>query len=57
MSADGTRAVTGSSDLTARLWDLATGRCEHVLTGHTDQVQPVAVSADGSRAVTAAPAI
>ena len=52
VSADGTRAVTASFDRTARVWDLASGRCEHELTGHTDTVGAVAVSADGTRAVT-----
>ena len=30
----------------------ASGRCEHVLAGHTSKVEAVAVSADGARAVT-----
>ena len=29
------RLVTGSDDGTARVWNVATGECERVLTGHT----------------------
>jgi WD40 repeat protein len=52
ISADGSRAITGSIDSTARVWDLASGRCEHVLADQTDQVGAVAISADGTRAIT-----
>jgi WD40 repeat protein len=36
-----------------RVWDLTSGRCEHVLTSH--YIWVVVVSADGSRAVTISP--
>eukprot|EP01047_Picozoa_sp_COSAG01_P119024 COSAG01_NODE_47722_length_387_cov_2.131944_1_plen_78_part_10 len=39
LSADGTRALTCSSDMTARLWDLLDGGKELLkLVGHTDGV-------------------
>jgi WD40 repeat protein len=49
--ADGSRALSGSSDKTLRLWDLATGETLRTLEGHTHSVSAVAVLADGSRAV------
>ena len=49
---DGTRAVSGSSDGSVRVWDLTAGREQAVLTGHTRPVWSVAVTADGARAVT-----
>jgi WD40 repeat protein len=48
---DGTRAVSGSSDGSVRVWDLATGRELAVLTGHTRQVFSVAVTPDKTLAV------
>ncbi len=30
------RVITGSRDKTARVWNVATGECVHVLNGHTD---------------------
>ena len=35
-SPDGTLLATASGDLTARIWDLATGTTRAVLQGHTD---------------------
>jgi WD40 repeat protein len=58
ISRDGTRAVTGSgdleghSDLTARIWDVATGREVHRLEGHTAAIRAVAFSHDGHRVLT-----
>ena len=43
---DGARAVTGSGDHTARVWNLISGRCEHVLAGHTDAARAVTGSGD-----------
>ncbi len=39
------RVITGSHDKTARVWNVATGECVHVLKGHTwvDWVQCAAV--------------
>ena len=45
------RAVTGSDDGTAMVWDLASGQQLHALTGHRDSIRAVAVTGDG-RAVT-----
>ena len=39
----------GLEDLTARIWDLATGEARAVLRGHTDIVRAVAFSPDGRR--------
>jgi WD40 repeat protein len=46
------RWVTGADDLTARLWDLATGRELHCLDGHSGTVTKVAFSPGGDRLVT-----
>ena len=37
------RVITGSDDQTARVWNVATGECVHVLNGHTDAVLCAAV--------------
>jgi WD40 repeat protein len=37
------RVITGSQDKTARVWDVATGECVHVLEGHTGFVMCAAV--------------
>ncbi|MEU6745168.1 NB-ARC domain-containing protein [Spirillospora sp. NPDC046719] len=50
-SPDGTRALTGSSDGTARLWEVATGR-ELLQLTHTGSVSSVLFSPDGTRALT-----
>ena len=51
LSADGLRAV--STDGAPRVWDLRNGACVAVLEGHTGYVSGVAVSPDGSRAISA----
>ena len=48
---DGTRAVSGSSDGSVRVWDLTAGREEATFTGHTRPVWSVAVTEDGTRTV------
>ncbi len=52
-SPDGTRIVTASADRTARIWNVGTGYCEHVLTGHEDWVTSAVFSPDGLHIVTA----
>ncbi len=37
------RVITGSHDKTARVWNVATGECVHVLNGHTGAVRRAAV--------------
>jgi predicted NACHT family NTPase len=49
----GGRVATASSDSTARLWDVASGKLLAVLRGHEGFVTSVAFSPDGSRLVTA----
>jgi WD40 repeat protein/tetratricopeptide (TPR) repeat protein len=51
-SPDGRRALTGSSDNTARLWDSNTGKELAVLRGHTGHVSLVAFSQNGERVLT-----
>src|SRR5205807_677028 len=43
--ADG-RVISGSRDHSVRVWDLASGACQHVLQGHTGAVLAV-TGADG----------
>ncbi|BAP55871.1 TIR domain-containing protein [Thioploca ingrica] len=54
-SPDGKRIVTASSDKTARVWNIATGKDPivlQVLEGHTKAVTNAAFSSDGARVVT-----
>ena len=53
LSADGKVAVSASSDLTIRVWDVVSGQLLHTLVGHNDWVGDVALSADGRVAVSA----
>jgi WD40 repeat protein len=46
-SPDGRTLATGSSDRTARLWEVASGKEIGVLRGHAYSVQSVAFSPDG----------
>lgn len=53
ISADGRLAASSSTDATARLWDLETGRQLAILTGHLDTIWDVAFTPDGKRLLTA----
>ncbi|KAJ7645802.1 hypothetical protein B0H17DRAFT_449230, partial [Mycena rosella] len=50
-SSDGSRAISGSSDKTIRIWDVSTGKQLQQLDGHDHWVNSVAFSSDGSRAI------
>ncbi len=45
-------AISASYDMTARRWDLATGRCLNTLRGHTDGVSCVAITPDDEKVLT-----
>ena len=51
-SPDGTRIVTGSVDMTAKVWDARTGAALVELKGHMGRVNSVAFSPDGTWIVT-----
>ena len=53
VSADGQRALSGSEDMTVRVWDVESGRCLRVLEGHTGHVRSVVWGADGRFAFSA----
>ena len=48
--------VSGSTDRTIRVWNIATGACQHILYGHTSTVRCLALHSDivvsGSRDAT-----
>jgi WD40 repeat protein len=46
------RAVTGSQDYTAKLWDASTGKEILSLPGHTQEVTSVSFSPDGRNVLT-----
>ena len=52
-SRDGTRVVTASDDMTARVWDAATGKPITPPLAHGKRVTAAAFSRDGTRVVTA----
>ena len=51
-SPDGSYALTGSFDDTAKLWEVSSGREVRSFKGHSDNVMSVAFSPDGSYALT-----
>ena len=52
-SSNGKQVVTASNDDSAKIWNTATGKQLHVLTGHTDNVNMASFSRDGKQVVTA----
>ena len=53
MTPDGTWALTGSYDCTARIWNLSNPESSpRVLSGHTDAIHSVALTPDGKWALT-----
>ncbi len=52
ISADGNRAVTGSIDAVARLWDPSTGELTAQFEGHADRIFAVAITPNGGRVIT-----
>ena len=52
-SPDGTLALSGGGDRTARLWDLATGRELRTFSGHRKPIWSVAFTPDGKHALSA----
>jgi WD40 repeat protein/serine/threonine protein kinase len=52
-SPDGTRVVTASNDLTARIWDANSGFELRRLAGHTEPLTCAEFSPDGKRVITA----
>jgi len=53
-SADGKRIVSGSNDLTVKVWVADKGTATLTLKGHTLPVSSVAISTDGKRIVSGA---
>jgi WD40 repeat protein len=51
-SRSGALLASGSTDKSARIWDVATGRCDRVLDGHSAVVTSVAFSPDARRLAT-----
>jgi WD domain, G-beta repeat len=51
ITADGVHAVSASLDKTVKVWELKTGTLLHSLNGHGESVQAVAITVDGTQAV------
>lgn len=45
--------ATGSADRSARFWDVQTGRCVRVFTGHRGAIAALAISHNGKQLATA----
>jgi hypothetical protein len=48
------KVVTGSYDKTAKIWDVASGKCLQTLKGHTDRIVSAKFNGAGDKVVTAA---
>jgi len=48
---DGSRIISGSFDMTLRVWDSASGSCLQTLRGHTGRILQVALTVGGKRAI------
>ena len=46
---NGAQVVSGSKDMTVKVWDLASGLLLRSLEGHTNSVSTVAITPDGSQ--------
>src|SRR5579871_2255955 len=51
LSSDGSRLLTISSDIALRLWDAHAGQQLHLYIGHTERINSVAFSPDGTLAL------
>ena len=51
LSADGKYALSGSADMTLKLWDVSTGQCLRIFEGHNSDINSVSLSADGKYAI------
>lgn len=54
ISGDASILVSGGEDHTVRVWEIATGKCVHVLSGHAAPAELVAITQNGTRAVSCA---
>ncbi len=51
ISPDGKKIVSGSWDKAVKVWDVASGKCDATLEGHSLCVYSVATSPDGKKIV------
>lgn len=53
LSPDDKYAVTGSEDANARIWQMTTGNCMRVMSGHKGWIMAVVITPDNNRVLTA----